>query len=83
LAAAGIIRKFPGQRRTRAARKRPTGSRPACQVGSGGVFGIAILAAVFAVHGSYDGFRPAEWVAAAVAAVGVPIAALAPAKFAH
>ena len=53
----------------------------------GGVFGIAILAAVFAAHGSYaspaafiDGFRPAEWVAAAVAAVGVPIAALAPSK---
>jgi MFS family permease len=56
----------------------------------GGVFGIAILAAVFAVHGSYaspaafiDGFRPAEWVAAAVAAAGVPIAALAPAKSAY
>ena len=53
----------------------------------GGVFGVAILAAVFAVHGSYaspaafiDGFRPAEWTAAAVAAVGVPIAALAPSK---
>ena len=56
----------------------------------GGVFGIAILAAVFAAHGSYaspaafiDGFRPAEWVAAAVAAVGVPIAALAPSKSAQ
>ncbi len=53
----------------------------------GGVFGVAILAAVFAAHGSYaspaafiDGFRPAEWTAAAVAAVGVPIAALAPSK---
>ncbi len=52
----------------------------------GGVFGVAILAAVFAARGSYaspaafiDGFRPAEWTAAAVAAVGVPIAALAPA----
>jgi hypothetical protein len=30
-----------------------------------------------------DGFRPAEWVAAAVAAVGVPIAALAPSKSAQ
>ncbi len=56
----------------------------------GGVFGIAILAAVFAAHGSYaspaafiDGFRPAEWVAAAVAAIGVPIAALAPSKSAQ
>jgi hypothetical protein len=51
----------------------------------GGVFGIAILAGVFAAHGSYaspalfiDGFRPAEWVAAAVAAVGVIAAVLAP-----
>jgi hypothetical protein len=56
----------------------------------GGVFGIAILAAVFAARGSYassaafiDGFRPAEWVTAAVAAVGVPIAALAPSKSAQ
>ena len=53
----------------------------------GGVFGVAILAAVFAARGSYaspaafiDGFRAAEWTAAAVAAVGVPIAALAPSK---
>ena len=51
----------------------------------GGVFGIAILAAVFAAHGSYatpasfiTGFRPAEWTAAAAAAVGVAAAALAP-----
>ncbi len=50
----------------------------------GGVFGIAILAAVFAAHGSYaspamfiSGFKPAEWVAAAVAATGVIAAALA------
>ena len=41
----------------------------------GGVFGVAILAAVFAARGSYatpaafiHGFRPAEWTAAAVAA---------------
>ena len=53
----------------------------------GGVFGVAILAAVFAARGGYaspaafiDGFRAAEWTAAAVAAVGVPIAALAPSK---
>jgi EmrB/QacA subfamily drug resistance transporter len=53
----------------------------------GGVFGIAILAAVFAAHGSYAspasfiaGFRPAEWVAAAAAATGVIAAALAPPK---
>jgi hypothetical protein len=38
------------------------------------VFGIAIMAAVFAAHGSYAtpasfiiGFRPAEWTAAAAA----------------
>jgi hypothetical protein len=51
------------------------------------VFGIAILAAVFAAHGSYAspasfiaGFRPAEWVAAAAAAAGLVAAALAPSK---
>ena len=54
------------------------------------MFGIAILVAVFAARGSYaspaafiDGFRAAEWIAAAVAAVGVPIAALAPSKSAQ
>jgi MFS family permease len=53
----------------------------------GGVFGIAVLSAVFAAHGSYAspaafiaGFRPAEWVAAAVAATGIIGAALAPSK---
>jgi EmrB/QacA subfamily drug resistance transporter len=53
----------------------------------GGVFGVAILAAVFAAHGSYAspssfvaGFRPAEWVAAATAGVGIIGAALAPSK---
>jgi EmrB/QacA subfamily drug resistance transporter len=53
----------------------------------GGVFGVAILAAVFAAHGGYGstaaffaGFRPAEWVAAAVAGVGVAAALLAPSK---
>jgi hypothetical protein len=51
------------------------------------VFGVAIMAAVFAAHGSYAspaafvaGFRPAEWVAAAVAATGVIGAALAPSR---
>ena len=53
----------------------------------GGVFGVAILAAVFAAHGSYTspasfiaGFRPAELVAASVAGVGIIGAALAPSK---
>ena len=53
----------------------------------GGVFGIAILAAIFAAHGSYathatfiDGFRPAEWAAAGASAIGVIASALAPAK---
>jgi hypothetical protein len=53
----------------------------------GGVFGVAILAAIFAAHGSYAapasfiaGFRPAEWTAAAVAAAGVLAAVLAPGR---
>ncbi len=53
----------------------------------GGVFGVAILGAVFAAHGGYGstasffaGFRPAEWVAAGVAGVGAIAAALAPSK---
>jgi multidrug resistance protein len=53
----------------------------------GGVFGIAILAAVFAAHGSYGspdafiaGFRPAEATAAALAAAGIFAAVLAPGK---
>jgi EmrB/QacA subfamily drug resistance transporter len=53
----------------------------------GGVFGVAILAAVFAAHGGYGttasffaGFRSAEWVAAAAAGAGVIAAALAPSK---
>jgi MFS family permease len=72
-----------------------TGSVPPADVGVaagtnnalqalGGVFGVAILAAVFAANGSYatpasfiDGFKPAEWVAAAVAAVGLVAAAVA------
>jgi EmrB/QacA subfamily drug resistance transporter len=75
-----------------------TGSVPPADVGVaagtnnalnalGGVFGVAILAAVFAAHGSYAsptsfiaGFRPAEWVAAAVAATGVIAAVLAPGR---
>ena len=75
-----------------------TGSVPLADVGVaagtnnalnalGGVFGVAILAAVFAAHGSHTtpasfihGFRPAEWTAAAIAATGVIAAALAPSK---
>jgi len=75
-----------------------TGSVPAADVGVaagtnnalnalGGVFGVAILAAIFAAHGSYathatfiNGFRPAEWAAAGASALGVIAAALAPAK---
>jgi EmrB/QacA subfamily drug resistance transporter len=75
-----------------------TGSVPAADVGVaagtnnalnalGGVFGIAILAAIFAAHGSYathatfiNGFRPAEWTAAGASAIGVIAAALAPSR---
>jgi MFS family permease len=53
----------------------------------GGVFGVAIMAAVFAGNGGYGGpaqfiagFRPAEWVAAGIAAVGVVAAAVAPSR---
>lgn len=53
----------------------------------GGVFGIAILAAVFARYGSYaspadfiDGFKPAMWAAAAVPILGLFAAAFAPSK---
>jgi len=75
-----------------------TGSVPLADVGVaagtnnalnalGGVFGIAIMAAIFAAHGSYathatfiDGFRPAEWAAAGASAIGVIAAALAPSR---
>jgi MFS family permease len=53
----------------------------------GGVFGIAILAAVFAANGSYatpssfiHGFRPAMAAAAAVALAGLIAAALSPSR---
>ncbi|WP_344282897.1 MFS transporter [Actinomadura napierensis] len=53
----------------------------------GGVFGIAILAAVFAHKGGYaspesfvDGFKPALWVASGVAAAGIIAALCVPAK---
>jgi hypothetical protein len=53
----------------------------------GGVFGVAILAAVFAANGGYasptsfiNGFKPAMLVAALVPIAGVVAAALAPAK---
>ncbi|MFF2096533.1 DHA2 family efflux MFS transporter permease subunit [Streptomyces sp. NPDC058202] len=53
----------------------------------GGVFGIAVAAAVFTRYGGYgsaerfvDGCGPALWVSAGVAAVGALVAALAPAR---
>jgi EmrB/QacA subfamily drug resistance transporter len=53
----------------------------------GAVFGVAIIALVFASFGSYaspqsfiDGFVPAMWVAAGVALVGIIPAVLAPGK---
>jgi EmrB/QacA subfamily drug resistance transporter len=53
----------------------------------GGVFGVAVLAAVFAAHGGYatpaafiDGFRPAMRVAALMPAIGLIAALLAPSK---
>jgi MFS family permease len=53
----------------------------------GGVFGIAVLAAVFSAHGGYesgqafvDGLRPALWVGAAVLAAGAVAALLVPGK---
>jgi EmrB/QacA subfamily drug resistance transporter len=49
----------------------------------GGVFGVAVMAGVFAHHGAYgspaafvDGFRPALWVGAGLSAMGI-VAALA------
>ena len=52
----------------------------------GGVFGVAVLAAIFAEYGHYpppgqayiDGLVPALWVGAAVLAVGALIALLIP-----
>ena len=53
----------------------------------GGVFGVAVLAAVFSAHGGYesgqafvDGLRPALWVGAAVLAAGAVAALLVPGK---
>jgi MFS family permease len=53
----------------------------------GGVFGVAILAAVFAANGDYasparfiDGFKPAVMVAALAPVIGIIAAILAPAK---
>jgi MFS family permease len=52
----------------------------------GGVFGIAVLAAIFANQGGYglpqvfvDGLKPAVWVGAGVVAVGALVALLIPA----
>ncbi|CAG6391337.1 MFS transporter [Streptomyces cocklensis] len=54
---------------------------------AGGVFGVAVLVAVFAAHGGYgspasfmDGFKAAEIVAAVAAAAGAAVAVLAPGK---
>jgi nitrate/nitrite transporter NarK len=53
----------------------------------GGVFGVAVLAAVFSAHGGYesgqafvDGLRPALWVGAAVLAAGAVAALMVPGK---
>ncbi len=53
----------------------------------GGVFGVAVLATVFVDHGGYgspqafaDGFAPALWLGAALSAVGVVAALLAPGR---
>jgi EmrB/QacA subfamily drug resistance transporter len=53
----------------------------------GGVFGVALLATVFARPGVYssphafvDGFTPALWVAAGLSALGILAAALAPGR---
>jgi EmrB/QacA subfamily drug resistance transporter len=53
----------------------------------GGVFGVAIVAAVFAANGSFaspqtfvDGFTPALWVAASLSLVGLVAAILTPGK---
>ena len=54
---------------------------------SGGVFGVAILSAVFAANGGYQsaasfmhGFKHAEFIAAAAAAAGALVAVFAPNK---
>lgn len=54
---------------------------------AGGVFGVAVLVAVFAARGGYgspasfmDGFKAAEVVAAVAALVGAAVAVLAPGK---
>jgi EmrB/QacA subfamily drug resistance transporter len=53
----------------------------------GGALGVAVLASVFAAHGSFatpqafvDGLGPACWVGAAVLAVGAAVALLVPGK---
>jgi hypothetical protein len=53
----------------------------------GGVFGVAVLAAVFTRHSVYaspaafvDGFRPALFVGAALTAAGIIAALLAPGR---
>jgi EmrB/QacA subfamily drug resistance transporter len=53
----------------------------------GAVFGVALLAAVFARHGVYhsprlfiDGFAPAVWVGAGLSVLGIPAALLTPGR---
>jgi EmrB/QacA subfamily drug resistance transporter len=53
----------------------------------GGVFGVAVLAAVFTHQGGYssphafvDGFAPALWIAAGISALGMVAALLAPGR---
>ena len=53
----------------------------------GGVFGVAVLAAVFSRHGVYaspatfaDGFAQALWVAAGLSAAGIVAAMLTPGR---
>ena len=56
----------------------------------GGVLGVAVLASVFASHGTYasprgfvDGFSPAVWAAVALSAVGIAAALLTAGRRAH
>jgi hypothetical protein len=56
----------------------------------GGVFGVAVLGAVFAGHGGYtsahaftDGFTPALWVSCGLSVLGVAAALLSRARPRH
>jgi MFS family permease len=92
VAGVGIALCFPTVTNAVVASVAPTDSGIAAGTNSamrelGGVFGIAILAAVFAANGSYatpatfiHGFRPAMVIAAAVALAGLIAAALSPSR---